>query len=78
MKNCEIISDYLFVEDPEKDIRELRRSQKGKPLKILPKEEFLRFADGTYFPEMLQRSAMVRYLRKLSASLPASAEEYCD
>ena len=51
MKNCEIVSDYLFVEDPEKDIRELRRAQKGKPLKILPKAEFLRFADSTYFPE---------------------------
>ena len=78
MKNCEIVSDYLFVEDPEKDIRELRRSQKGKPLKILPKEEFLRFANYTYFPETPQRSAMIRYLRKLTSSLPASAEEYCD
>ena len=78
MKNCEIVSDYLFVEDPEKDIRELRRSQKGKPLKILPKEEFLRFTDYTYFPETPQRSAMIRYLRKLTSSLPASAEEYCD
>ena len=78
MKNCEIVSDYLFVEDPQKDIRELRYAQKGKPLKILPKEEFLRFADSTYFPETPQRSAMIQYLRKLSASLPTSAEEYCD
>ena len=78
MKNCEIVSDYLFVEDPEKDIRELRRAQKGKPLKILPKAEFLQFADSTYFPETPQRSAMIQYLRKLSASLPTSAEEYCD
>ncbi len=78
MKNCEIVSDYLFVEDPEKDIRELRRAQKGKPLKILPKAEFLQFADSTYFPETPQRSAMIRYLRKLTSSLPASAEEYCD
>ena len=78
MKNCEIVSDYLFVEDPEKDIRELRRAQKGKPLKILPKAEFLKFADSTYFPETPQRSAMIQYLRKLSASLPTSAAEYCD
>ena len=42
MKNCEIVSDYLFVEDPERDIRELCRAQKEKPLKILPKAEFLR------------------------------------
>ena len=78
MKNCEIVSDYLFVEDPEKDIRELRRVQKGKPLKILPKAEFLRFADSTYFPETPQRSAMIQYLRRLASALPASAEEYCD
>ena len=78
MKNCEIVSDYLFVEDPEKDIRELRRAQKGKPLKILPKEEFLRFSDSDYFPKTPQRSAMIRYLRRLSSSLPATAETYCD
>ena len=78
MKNCGIVSDYLFVEDPERDIRELRRAQKGKPLKILPKLEFLRFADSTYFPETPQRSAMIRYLRRLASALPASAEDYCN
>ena len=78
LESCEIVSDYLFVEDPEKDIRELRRAQKGKPLKILPKAEFLQFADSTHFPETPQRSAMIRYLRRLTSSLPVSAEEYCD
>lgn len=78
MKNCEIVSGYWLVEDPEKDIRELRRAQKGKPLKILPKAEFLPFADSTYFPKTPQRGAMIRYLRKFSASLPTSAEDYCD
>lgn len=78
MKNCGIVSDYLFVEDPERDIRELRRAQKGKPLKILPKLEFLRFADSAYFPETPQRGAMIRYLRRLASALPASAEDYCD
>lgn len=78
LKICELAADYLFVDDFETNIRELSRAQKGKPLKILPKVEFLRFADGTYFPETPQRSAMIRYLRKLSASLPASAEDYCD
>ena len=78
LKSCEILSDYLLVEDPERGIRELRRMQKGKPLKILPKEEFLRFADSTYFPETLQRAAMVRYLHKLASCLLRSEEEYCD
>ena len=78
LKICELAADYLFVDDFETNIRGLRCAQKGKPLKILPKADFLRFADYTYFPEMPQRSAMIRYLRKLTSSLPASAEEYCD
>ena len=48
MKNCEIVSDYLFVEDPERDIRELCRAQKEKPLKILPMAEFLRCETGLH------------------------------
>lgn len=78
LKICELAADYLFVDDFETNVRELRRAQKGKPLKILPKAEFLRFADSTYFPETPQRSAMIRYLCRLASSLPASAEDYCD
>lgn len=78
MKSCEIVSNYLFVENPERDIRELRRAQKGKPLKILPKEAFLRFADGAYFPETPQRREMIRYLRRLEPALGEDAEDYCD
>lgn len=77
LKICELAADYLFVDDFETNIRGLRCAQKGKPLKILPKAEFLRFADSTYFPETPQRSAMIRYLRRLASSLPVSAEEYC-
>ena len=77
LKICELAADYLFVDDFETNIRELRCAQKGKPLKILPKAEFLRFADYTYFPETPQRSAMIRYLRRLASSLPVSAEDYC-
>lgn len=78
LKSCEVASEYLFVEDPERDIPALRRGQKGKPLKILPKAEFLRFADTTYFPETPQRSAMIHYLRRLAPSLTMRAEDYCD
>ena len=78
LKICELAADSLFVDDFEMNIRELRCAQKGKPLKILPKAEFLRFADYTYFPETPQRSAMIRYLRRLASSLPVSAEDYCD
>lgn len=35
LSSCELAANYLFIEDPEWDIRELRRAQKGKPLKIL-------------------------------------------
>lgn len=77
LNSCELAADYLFIEDPEGEIRELRRAQKGKPLKILPKEEFLRYADSTYFPETPQRKAMIAFLRPLSSGLPLSAAEYC-
>lgn len=77
LNSCELAADYLFTEDPEGEIRELRRAQKGKPLKILPKEEFLRYADSTYFPETPQRKAMIAFLRPLSSGLPLSAAEYC-
>ena len=38
----ELAADYLFVEDPEASLRDLRRQQKGKQYKVLPKEEFLK------------------------------------
>ena len=37
----EIAADYLFVDDPETSLRDLRRQQKGKQYKSLPKAEFL-------------------------------------
>ena len=76
LQSLEIVSD-LWLEDPAWNIKELRRMQKGKPLKILPKEEFLQFADPAYFPKTTQRSAMIQYLRQFSSLLPVSAEEYC-
>lgn len=78
MKNCELISYYLLVDDPEEDIYTLRRMQKGKPLNIFPKAEFLRYVEPTYFLETPQRRAMIRYLRTLVSSLPRSVEDYCN
>lgn len=78
MKDIEIASMFLFLGGLEENARELRRLQKGKPLKIFPKEEFLRHVDSFYFPETPQRSAMLRYLGNMSASLPGSPLEYCN
>lgn len=77
LKDYEIVLGYLLVNDPERSILELDQMQEGKPLKILSKAEFLRFADSTYFPETPQRRAMIRFLRSLASSLPGSAEDYC-
>lgn len=73
----EIAADYLFMDDPERDIRELRRMQKGKPYKILPKQEFLKYTDSTYYPETRQRAAMIRYLRRRAAALSMPPEDFC-
>lgn len=73
----EIAADYLFVEDPETALRDLRRQQKGKPYKILPKMEFLRYADSQYYPVTSARTAMLKYLQRRAASLTLSPEDFC-
>ena len=57
----EIIDDALLDTDPA-DYRNLLRGQGKKPYKILPKEEFLRYADRDYFPSTPQSTAMKYYL----------------
>ena len=73
----EIIADYLFVDEPERDIRNLRHQQSGKAYKILPKTEFLRFADPDYYPATPHQAAMLKYLRRRSKDLSLSPEEFC-
>lgn len=73
----EIAADYLFVEDPETSLRDLRRQQKGKQYKILPKTEFLKYADPDYYPATTARTAMLKYLRRRAASLSLPVEDFC-
>lgn len=74
----EIVADYLFVDNAERDIRNLRNGQRGKPLKQLPKEEFLKYADPDYYPVTPQQTAMLKYLRKRAAGLSMTPETFCD
>ena len=74
----EILADYLFVEEPEWSIRNLRHQQSGKSYKILPKVEFLRYADPDYFPATAQQVAMLKYLRRRTASLSLPPEDFCN
>jgi len=73
----EIVADYLFVEDPETSLQDLRRQQKGKRYKILPKMEFLKYADPDYYPVTPARTAMLKYLRRRAAKLTLPAEDFC-
>lgn len=73
----EIAADYLFVEDPETSLRDLRRQQKGKQYKILPKAEFLKYADPDYYPVTPARTAMLKYLQRRSAKLSLPADDFC-
>lgn len=73
----EVAADYLFVEDPETALRDLRRQQKGKRYKILPKMEFLRYADSEYYPVTSARTAMLKYLQRRAARLTLSPEDFC-
>ncbi len=74
-KYCQIAT-IMLLDDLEQGIRKLSRQQKGKPLKVFPKEEFLRFADGTYFPDTPQKAAMLRYMRT-AANLPQRDVKDC-
>ena len=65
-----------LLDDLEQGIRQLRRQQKGKPLKIFPKEAFLKFADETYFPDTPQKAAMLQYLRA-ATNLPKGDVKDC-
>ena len=73
----ELVADYLFAENPELDIRNLRRKQKGKQYKILPKAEFLKYADSDYFPETPARTAMLKYLQRRASSLSLPVDSFC-
>ena len=73
----EIAAEYLFLANPDEELRNMRRQQQGKPLKKLPRAEFLRFADYDYYPETPQRKAMIAYLRRRQAGLTMDAEDFC-
>lgn len=75
-KCCQVVTSLLLFDDLEQGIRQLSRQQKGKPLKIFPKEEFLRFADETYFPDTPQKAAMLQYLRA-ATDLPQGDVKDC-
>ena len=73
----ELVADYLFVENPEAAIRNLRRQQKGKQYKMLPKTEFLKYADPEYYPVTPARTAMMKYLQCRASSLSLPVDTFC-
>ncbi len=64
----EIVWKYLWIDGPEEYYR-LVSMQTGKPLKILPANEFLRYADMQYYPETSQNGQMKKYLRSRAKAL---------
>ena len=59
--NWDVIDDHLLLDDPE-DYPRLVKAQGDKPYKILPKEEFIKYADPDYFPATPQNASMRKYL----------------
>ena len=59
--NWDVIDDHLLLDDPE-DYPRLVKAQGDKPYKILPKEEFIKYADPDYFRPTPQNEAMRKYL----------------
>ena len=73
----EVIAEYLFVDDPERDIYNLRRQQKGKEYKVFSKAEFLRYADLDYYPDTPARKEMIKYLHRRATKLSMPPEDFC-
>ena len=73
----EIVANYLFAEDPERDISLLRKQQKGKEYKVFPRGEFLRFAEPNYYPSTPARKAMLKYLKRRESNLSLPADDFC-
>lgn len=73
---CCQVATIMLLDNLEQGIRQLGRQQNGKPLKIFPKEEFLRFADETYFPDTPQKAAMLQYLHA-TTNLPQGDVKDC-
>lgn len=75
---AEIAAEYLCIEGFEENLEGLRSLQRGKSYKILPKDEFLKYAHFPYYPETPQRKAMIAYLQKRRTALTMSPEDFCD
>lgn len=60
--NWYVAADDLLEDDAD-EFFELLEGQAGKPYKIFPKEELLKFTDEEYFPLTPQSLAMREYLR---------------
>ena len=72
----EVIADYLLAYGVEHYF-EFVRDQGKKPYKILPREEFLCYAQVETFPGNLQSDAMLNYLRKRKNDLSFPPEKVC-
>lgn len=77
MKDIHLVGHYLIIENDLTQFYTLRQKQKGKPRKILPKDEFLLYEDMMYFPQTPQQTAMIQYLRTREKALSISAEYLC-
>ena len=74
---CCQVATITLLDDLEKGIRQLSRQQSGKPLKIFPKEEFLRFADETFFPDTPEKNAMLQYMLAATNLTQGDANDCC-
>lgn len=60
-RKWDVIEDSLLMIDPE-EYGQLVIKQGNKPYKILPKDEFIKYADQHYYPVTPQNKAMKKYL----------------
>lgn len=74
-RQIELVHILFLCDDTGKQYPNIRRLQKGKEFCILPKEEFLRYAEEEYYPPTPANKKMKKYFGKYLP--PQDAEKFC-
>lgn len=72
-----VAADYLLYDGTTTDFLNLNNEQGEKPRNILPKKDFLRYAEDGYYPDTPQKRAMLKYLNRRKATLSMPPQEFC-
>lgn len=77
LASLEIAAEYLFYMEDTRDYDRLKRKQGTTEYKVLPKKEFLRYADVYGHPSTKQHQELLAFLKKKEKDITESAAHMC-